>query len=354
MTKHVVIRCDASAEGGIGHVARAVSVALAARSAGWTARLAGDVSTDLARAMVADAGIEVVPAPDDLYELAVAQEAAVVHVDHYGIGTDALAQVRAAGAVLSSMEDGVFGRRPADLVIDSAIGAEVPGSISMTRPDDGSRVVLRGIDYAPMRPEVLAVRAECAHVGTPSDGVGVLVVLGGTDAAGASSTLAAICRGAAGVAGVTVIAPPERWEAIRAAAGDVEIVAPGPEFLRRAARADLVVSAAGTTMWELACIGVPSLMVAVVENQVAGYAAAIERGIARGLGTLDEVRAEPARARRLIEEAAAQLRAGRSWSATGMHVVDGRGAERIVAFWPALREGRDPGCAGSGLARRSA
>ncbi|HEY0248897.1 MAG TPA: bifunctional UDP-2,4-diacetamido-2,4,6-trideoxy-beta-L-altropyranose hydrolase/GNAT family N-acetyltransferase [Gryllotalpicola sp.] len=327
---HVVIRCDASPEGGIGHLVRAISVADAARNAGHSAVLAGAISSVLATDLVLQSALDIVDAPDDLGILAAEQGASVIHVDNYDIGADAAVHVHAAGALLSSMEDGVFGRRRADVVVDSTIRAEIVG-----RPDDGSGEVLLGIGYAPMRAQVRAAREKRAAAARPPRAhADVLIVMGGTDATGAAATVAAVCRGAAGVRRVTVVVPARHWDAVRAeAGGDVELVAPAPDFLDRAAAADLVVSAAGTTSWELVCIGVPSLLVAVVENQRAGYEAAIAEGVALGLGTLDEVRADPGSAVARVEAAVAALRAGGSWSTSGVVKVDGRGAERIVAAW---------------------
>src|SRR5699024_4501842 len=203
----------------------------AARAAGHTVVMAGSIDAPLAQRLLAEAGLEVTEAAEDLEVLAAEQGASVVHVDDYTIGTEARDQVHAAGALLSSMEDGSFGRRPADVVVDSTIRAERSG-----RPEDGSGTVLQGIAYAPMRAEV--------------------------------------CAAADGVAHVSVIAPEHSWDAVRAEAGEaVELLGPSPAFLEHASAADLVVSAAGTTAWELACIGVPSLLVAVVENQRAGYEA---------------------------------------------------------------------------------
>ena len=161
----------------------------------------------------------------------------------------------------------------------------------------------------------------------------VLIVMGGTDATGAAATIASVCSAARGADRITVISPKRNWDSIRTASADVELLEPSPAFLDLASTATLVVSASGTTAWELACIAVPALLVAVVDNQKAGYQAALEEGVARGLGTLDEVRSDPAAATQKVEAALADIANGRSWAATGSQVVDGRGAERIVEAW---------------------
>ncbi len=53
------------------------------------------------------------------------------------------------------------------------------------------------------------------------------------------------------------------------------------------AAADLVVSAAEVTLLEACCIGVPIALVLLVDNQEAGYRAAVEQGFAVGLGRAD-------------------------------------------------------------------
>ncbi len=325
---HVLIRCDATASGGIGHLVRAVSVADAARAAGHTVVVAGSIESPLALDLVAQAGLAVVPAHSDLTVLAAEQGATLVHVDDYTVGSDARTKVHECGALLSSMEDGTYGRRPADIVIDSTIRAE-----DTERPDDGSATVLQGIKYAPMRSDVRASRIRRMSSDVAPGDSHVLIVMGGTDATGAAATIASVCSAARGADRITVISPKRNWDSIRTASADVELLEPSPAFLDLASTATLVVSASGTTAWELACIAVPALLVAVVDNQKAGYQAALEEGVARGLGTLDEVRSDPAAATQKVEAALADIANGRSWAATGSQVVDGRGAERIVEAW---------------------
>lgn len=347
---HVVIRCDASAEGGVGHLVRALSVADAAQAAGHTVAVAGAIESPLAERLLADSGLEATDATENLEILAAEQGATVVHVDDYAIGAEAREQVRACGALLSSIEDGTFGRRPADVVVDPTLRTEW-----IARPEDGSGTVLLGIDYAPMRADVRAARerrpAEARDIGPAAR---VLIVMGGTDATGAAGTLAAVCSEAESIGQVSVIAPERNWDEVRAEAGDgIDLIAPSTDFLERASAADLVVSAAGTTAWELACIGVPSLLVAVVANQKAGYAAALTERIACGLGSLEQVRADQSAATAAVEEAVAALRTVGPWTRVGREEIDGRGAERIVAAWDAALSRRVAG-EGSPLRARPA
>lgn len=339
--KTVVVRCDGTPEGGLGHLVRGVSVANAARQAGWSALIAGEVTSPFGRRLVADESLDVVPVTPHLGELVTRYRADVVHVDDYNEGEDALEAVRAGGALLSSMEDGPFGRRTADVAIDSTIDAE-----AVSRPADGSSVLLRGIEFAPMRDEIRRARRQRAEtpVAPAADGLDVLVVLGGSDATGSAAVVAGVCVQTPGARSVTVVAPPGGWDGIRAAAGEsVRLAEPSADFPSLAARAHLVVSAASTTAWELACIGVPAVVIPVVDNQLIGYEAMLRRGIARGIGTIREVRAEPERARQALAAHVSALIDGDSWAGTGLGVVDGLGAQRIVKSWELLSGLRAPG-----------
>jgi len=338
--KTVVVRCDGTPEGGLGHLVRGVSVARAARQAGWSALIAGTVTSAFGRGLLTEAGLEVVPVPDDRREFVTRYGADVVHVDDYNEAADALGAVRATGAVLSSMEDGPFGRRPADIAIDSTIDAE-----GADRPADGSSVLLRGIEFAPMRDEIRRARRQRADapVAPTAAGADVLIVLGGSDATGSAAAVATVCAQTAGVRSVTVVAPAARWDGIRSAAGrDIELVEPSADFPARAAAAHLVVSAASTTAWELACIGVPAVVVPVVDNQLIGYEAMLRRGIARGIGTIADLRADPQRAREALALHVADLLLGNSWADVGLAAVDGLGAQRIVSSWELLRGRQRP------------
>jgi spore coat polysaccharide biosynthesis predicted glycosyltransferase SpsG/RimJ/RimL family protein N-acetyltransferase len=293
----LLLRVDASPEIGVGHLARSVALAEAARSRGWDVALWGTVS----------AGEWLV---GDLPVLSIQDAADVVVVDHYGLGsleTDAL---------VVSFEDGPFGRRRADVVVDANL-------VRHDRPDDGSPVVLRGPAYAPLRASVLAARAARDGESAPPK---VVVVMGG----GAAPSAVAAALTALRSTGV-----PADVHAISATAvPGFDVRPPTRDLPRLFAAADLVVSAAGVTLLELCCIGAPTALVRVAENQAAGYEAAVAQSLVAGLGTdprdhvdvLRELLLDPARRAALATKART--------------TVDGRGADRILdalGFDPTVR-----------------
>ncbi|MET0433250.1 MAG: bifunctional UDP-2,4-diacetamido-2,4,6-trideoxy-beta-L-altropyranose hydrolase/GNAT family N-acetyltransferase [Cellulomonas sp.] len=326
-----VLRCDASAGSGVGHLVRCLALAEAAGSRGWDVTLLGDVDAPLGRRLVAAAGVAVRPAPADLRRALLDDPglatADVLHVDHYDVAGDLRT---AGGPLVSSMEDGAFGRRPADVVVDSTLGAEGAG-----RPADGSGTVLLGVRYAPLRSAVRAAR-RAAGAGPADRGDDVLVVMGGTDAFGVSAAAARLAV-LAGASRVRVVASGAAAHRVRAEVPGAEVLGPQDDLPALAATAGVVVSAAGTSVWELACVGAPTAVVAVTGNQRTGYERAVAAGIAVGLGPLDAVRAAEddavAALRGLVADPgrrAAVARAGRA-------LVDGLGADRVLDAWWAGR-----------------
>lgn len=334
----VLLRCDATATSGVGHLVRCVALAEEVLARGGQVAFAGAVEVPLAQRLVAalevdGAGVDVVPAPSDatgLARLARDVGAAVVHVDDYAAGGDLRPALAAAGVTLSSLEDGAFGRRPADVVVDPTLGA------TGDRPDDGSGEVLLGVGYAPVRAAVRRLRGarELRPARDRSAAPRVLVVLGGTDAFGVTGALARLCL-AAGVPAdrLTVVAPRERHDDVRDAAPGAWLAEPDEGFPVLATAQELVLSAAGTTVLELACLGVPTGLVAVTENQALGYARAVEARIALGVGTGAEVLAGASAAHDAVARLLGDpgLRAG--LAAAGRTVVDGLGALRVVDAW---------------------
>jgi RimJ/RimL family protein N-acetyltransferase len=116
---------------------------------------------------------------------------------------------------------------------------------------------------------------------------------------------------------------------------------------------DLVVSAAGTSVWELCCLGVPTALVCVADNQEAGYRRVLERGAAVGLGSavpgLDHDAAVATLQQVLGDRALREQLA-----AAGPRLVDGLGAWRVVRSWEQLAVRRERPAPAVGLRVRSA
>ena len=327
----VVVVCDAATTTGLGHFVRctALATALSGRGAGIRFLLPGD-TVPAAVERVHRAGWSAsVGTWDPPAVAAAAGPGAVVVVDTYRVDGGWLDELddlvgRSEGrlAVVDDAADRTFS---ADVVLNQNVGAE-------RLPYPGAGTVLAGPRYALLRPEFpqLRERALAALSQLPDRPATVLVLFGGTDAAGMAAPAAQAARRAFPDARVRAVlpngAPPGdpgvEW------LGHVEAIA--PEMLA----ADLVVSAAGTTVWELCCLARPAAVVAVAGNQQDGYEELARLGAILPLGQ-EPVRDVGVLAARL---AAAVAAPGSLQEAARRAAVltDGHGAQRVAA---ALLEG---------------
>jgi spore coat polysaccharide biosynthesis predicted glycosyltransferase SpsG len=196
--------------------------------------------------------------------------------------------------------------------------------------------VLRGPEYALLRPRIVAARppvfTERDWSGRPQK---VVVVLGGTDAGDGVTTLARLALSCLGPVELRVIAPhAAALSAVRSvpvpAGSSLDASLPVLDIERLMTWADLVLSAAGTTVWELCCVGAPMALVTVAGNQIRNYELVLEAGLATGLGSIADLKglaALPA----VLRTPAVNETGARAWK-----TVDGMGTDRVAAAVLAL------------------
>lgn len=336
MFTSVLVRCDVGPSIGVGHVMRCVALAEELQARGAAVTFAADVaSVPFAAAQVAARGFAVAAPPGTPEEhagLVRSTGADLVVIDSYLLPREVYAAVRETGVLVLAIVDGDPSGRSAHLYVDQNIGAE---DDTWDLPEGSLR--LAGLDYALMRDEIRAVRP--AALPGPRPGVPeVFAVFGGTDAYGAApvATRALVATGQP--FRLTVVAGQDRLRAELeqiAATGlargqSVTVIPPTVDLASRVLAADVVVSAAGSSSWELLCLGAATGLVCVADNQEVSYSRIIDHGLAVGLGYLDAMRsgsdtgAGPLATLLATPARRQQLRLA-AWSA-----VDGRGRERVV------------------------
>lgn len=332
----VGLRCDADAASGVGHVVRSVALADELRRRGHSAVLLGTVAVDWVRGLLAERGIEIAPAPDSpdgLADLAGELGLGAVVLDGYRLDPGCGAAIRARGIRVLSIVDGDWGGgQAADVYLDQNLGARPPAA------SIPGAVQLAGIDYVLFRDDVLARRPAPGEVRPHPERPRLLALFGGTDPHGAAPVVVGLAL-ATGVP-VEIVAVAAREELAVALSElptgpeqTVTVLPSAPSLAAVAASCDAAVSAAGSSTWELLCLGVPTALVAVVDNQEIGYVATVERGVADPAGRLGALRnEESARAdsttvlRRLLTDPRHRAELRRR----GMELVDGRGRERVA------------------------
>jgi UDP-2,4-diacetamido-2,4,6-trideoxy-beta-L-altropyranose hydrolase len=311
-----VLRADASPAIGGGHVMRCLAVAEAL--AAVEMRVAFACSPETA-AVVPALGRWEVRGPEPT------ADADCVLIDGYALGADVAQAWADAGAAVAVLDDAPERPRPCVLRIDPTPGRS-PAEYAAVAP--GARVLL-GPAFAPMRaafarlrPATLARRARGGPVQV------VLVSLGLTDAASLAPAAAEAALGAFPSASVDVAVGPgaASLSELRALAADqrrLTLHVDASDMAELTAGADLAIGAAGVSGWERCALGLPSVALAVADNQRANAAALQASGAATivadvgAVGPALATLAAPS-ARRAMAQAAAAL-------------CDGRGAERIAA-----------------------
>jgi spore coat polysaccharide biosynthesis predicted glycosyltransferase SpsG len=331
---NIGIRCDAGPRTGVGHLVRCVALAEELTARGVDVHFLADLGgVAWAGSQLEQRGLPWHPAPYDAVGLVAAArrlDLAALVVDSYTLPAPQSAAVRAAGFPVLAIVDGDPRGQSADIYVDQNLDADLAAVLD-TGPGPGA-VRLAGLDYALLRSAVRELRplSPSAHASTRTPKV--VAFFGGTDAYRAAPQVARLLTETAVGFDATVIAADEslRDELLAVPAGPgqhFEIIGPTDHLPKLLIGADLVISASGTSTWELLCLGRASALVWVVENQIQGYERTVARGFAAGLGRLGELGAESVETLRglLTDPALRSSFAARGWAA-----VDGLGVARVA------------------------
>ncbi|GAA4596574.1 spore coat polysaccharide biosynthesis predicted glycosyltransferase SpsG [Actinoplanes octamycinicus] len=320
------IRCDAGPRTGVGHLVRCVALAEELTARGVDVHFLADLGgVAWAEAQLDQRGLPWHPAPYDEVGLVAATRRlglGALVVDSYTLPPQHTAAVRAAGVPVLAIVDGATRGQSADIYVDQNLDTALAA--------DGR--LLTGLDYALLRSAVRQLRPVAAPVHGSVRTPKVVAFFGGTDAYRAAPPVARLLADTGVPFDATVVAADDslraELEAVPAGPGQrFEIIAPTDHLPKLLAGADLVVSASGTSTWELLCLGRAAALVWVVDNQILGYDRTVARGYAAGLGRLGafDVTAVDVLRTLLTDPAARTALAVAGWAA-----VDGRGVERVA------------------------
>lgn len=198
-----------------------------------------------------------------------------VIVDHYALDRRWEAAVQPHYQHLLVIDDLADRPHVCDLLLDQNLGREacdyaglVPGHCS----------VLAGPKYALLRPEFAALREYSLEHRQRTRLGKILITMGGVDQPNATGQVLDALKKCplpddCSISVVMGLQAP--WlEQVRAAAAEMpwstEVSVNIGDMAQRMADCDLAIGAAGSTSWERCCLGVPTLMVVLAENQWLG------------------------------------------------------------------------------------
>lgn len=264
-------------------------------------------------------------------------------VDHYAIDARWEALLRPVAGSILAIDDLADRPHDCDILVDHNLHALGVARYEGLAPAGASR--LTGPRYALLRAEFATARAATDE----RDGTvrRILVFFGGVDEKNLSGHLLAaieplLAEHNLDVDVVLGTASPHAAEVASqcAALPGVTFHKQATEMARLMAAADLAIGAAGTAVWERCCLGLPSIVVPVAENQLPGLTAIGDSGVAfiaaSSMAPADALVAAILDTLHFVLRSPAALR---HQSACASAMVDGAGCRRVARRMslPALR-----------------
>ncbi|CCM64870.1 putative pseudaminic acid biosynthesis-associated protein [Candidatus Microthrix parvicella RN1] len=192
--------------------------------------------------------------------------------DHYAIDERWEKRVRNSASKLLVLDDLANRPHACDLLLDQTLGRS---SADYNDYVPSRCVVLAGPEYALLRPDFASLRAVSLERRASPRLVHLLITMGGVDKANATSRVLASlascalpmdCR-------ITVVMGAQApWiREVRKRADDLpwptEVRVDVRDMAHLMTNSDLMIGAAGSTVWEACCLGLPSLLASLAENQ---------------------------------------------------------------------------------------
>ena len=335
----LLLRADASTAIGTGHLMRCLALAEHWRDSGGEVIFLSACDSDALRRRAKKESAEFVEAKSvtgsdadsaETIRLARQHHVAWVVIDGYNFGAAYQQTLKHAALRLLTIDDtGEAAPYCADLILNQNITADESW---YARREPHTKLLL-GTDYVLLRREFIARIGQRRQIS--DEARRLLVTMGGSDP---ENVMEKILRGLARcgslkleVRAVVGAANPHA-KRLQQAAGEsglkILLEEKATDMSAMMAWADLAISAAGTTLWELAFMGVPTITVEVADHQQPIAAAAAQRDLSLNLGWHAALKEEA-----IVEKIGELVRDSerrRQMSETGQRLVDGRGGSRVV------------------------
>jgi UDP-2,4-diacetamido-2,4,6-trideoxy-beta-L-altropyranose hydrolase len=341
----VAFLCNASPEIGGGHVMRCLTLALALRVQGADVRFFSRVGTSETVPALTRSGLVVDTVGSDPASWVAAIRAwhaggvDLAVVDSYAAGAAQQTVLRSAARRLMVIDDLANRVHDCDVLLDQNLGRNVADYAGLVPP---SCQVLVGPPYALLRPEFAAARPRALarrqatyEAGTPVRRI--IVSLGLTDLGGITARVVTALLAADTDAAIDVVVGSRApsLPALRdlAAVHDcLTLHIDPPDICELMVAADLAVGAAGSTSWERCCLGLPTLILVLAENQRPGACALVEAGAAMiGIPEpIDDRNDDAEHLRRAIRRLCFDHEVARGMSKVSSTICDGAGTETVV------------------------
>ena len=335
---NLLIRADATTETGTGHIMRCLALAQAWQMGGNRAFFLSHCGSEALRQRVEATGVGFIPLdhahhdPADLQTMLTLLselQAGVVVVDGYHFDPAYHQAVRKKGVRLLLIDDTAhLPEYHADILLNQNINA---GQLSYMCDTDTK--LLLGPQYALLRPEFLPWHGQPRKISRLARKV--LVTMGGSDPENVTLKVIQAMQ-QVDVPGletrIIVGSANPHFETLNHAVHDstcnVQLFTDVPDMSEQTAWADLAVSAGGSTCWELAFMGVPTIVLVLAENQHNNAEELGKNSITVNLGWHEQIL--PSQISQAVTQLVASYERRSVMAQRGRELVDGYGAERVL------------------------
>lgn len=295
MTRIAVIRADASRKIGGGHIYRCLTLADAMADAGWRCVFACKPGTREAVPVLGRSRHEII-------ELGMLEEAIqlmqlypggvdLLVVDHYGLDTGFEMACRPWAHRIMVLDDRPGRSHDCDILLDQNLGATPSGYHGHV--PSRCRLLL-GPDFALLRPQFSKARdGALARRFAKRPAERLLISLGSADPGKLTSRVVAATAGLQLQIDVVFGSANEQEPVIHEIVSRLDLTvrvhSDVTDMAALMSVADFAVGAGGSTSWERCCLGLPTLMVVLAENQ-RNIAVSLDRaGAALNLGNSESL-----------------------------------------------------------------
>jgi UDP-2,4-diacetamido-2,4,6-trideoxy-beta-L-altropyranose hydrolase len=358
----VLFRVDASLQIGSGHVQRCLTLADALRQQGWECHFLsrlhpGNMLSTLAQQgfttwSLPCSGMEAtavrdqsINAPQHAAWLGASQEedarqtVSIVEqirpdwlvVDHYALDATWEQQLQALVPRVLVIDDLADRQHSCHVLLDQNLGRKAQQYAGKVPVE---AIVLAGPRYALLRPEFRSLR-ERSLARRPNNKLSsVFISMGGVDQSNTTGRILTTLRQCpldvdTRITIVMGSRAPELMsiqEASRQLPWPTDVKVDAANMAELMTAADLAIGAAGGSAWERCCLGLPSLLVVLAENQRPGALALGHAGAARLIGDACDINTHLPSAIDAMQNAGVLA----EMAANASSVTDGQGVERVV------------------------
>ncbi len=334
----LIVRADANTQMGVGHLMRCLALTQGWKARGGQVTFITNCKSDRLRQRLLDEGVQVVTLAQSYPDAAdwqatlqvlAAHPAAWVVLDGYHLDSAYQRQIKRAGHRLMVIDDMAhLDHYYADIVLNQNINAE-----QLHYACEPYAQLLLGTRYALLRSEFSVWRGWQRKI--PQIARKVLVTLGGGDSD--NQTLMVIRAlqqvDVEGIDAIVVVGASnphfqELESAVRDSRFTIRLVRNAANMPELMTWADMAISAGGSTCWELAFLGLPTLILILAENQRGIAAGLAATGAAANLGLSSKVSA--IQVADTLEKVIADSHLRQQMSQRGNDLVDGLGSDRVA------------------------